>query len=81
MRGPSLVKLTGDDNSAISTVAVIRVYFHISSSCHIVRDEWWTAAAAADDSTSIGDKDKCQKGRRAIITTPFQKRLMSDSIR
>ena len=25
MRGPSLVELTGDDNSAISTVAVMRI--------------------------------------------------------
>ena len=27
------------------------LYLHASSSCHIVRDEWWPAAAAADDST------------------------------
>ena len=29
---------------------IIRLYPHASASCHIVRDEWWPAAAVADDS-------------------------------
>ena len=32
---------------------IIRLCLHVSSSCHIVRDEWWTAAAAAGHSTPI----------------------------
>ena len=29
---------------------IIRLYLHASSSCHTVRNEWWPAAAAADNS-------------------------------
>ena len=30
---------------------IIRLYLHASSYCHIVRDEWWPAAAAEYDSS------------------------------
>ena len=33
----------------IFCLPILRLYLHVSSSCDIVRDEWWPAAAAADD--------------------------------
>ena len=53
MRWHSLVELIEHDNSAASTMVhgmymelYIRLYLHVSSSSHTLRDEWWTAAAA-----------------------------------
>ena len=34
-------------------LSIIRLYLHVSSSYHTMRDEWWPAAAAAGDSTPI----------------------------
>ena len=50
------LRLIGGGCNGILTIVlkcfllIIRLYPHASSSCHILRDEWWPTAAAADDS-------------------------------
>ena len=68
----------------------VRLHIYVSFSCHIVQDEWWSAATAAHDSIApylnhphtrpVRDNGVLvQVDRHAIVTAPFQKRPTSYS--
>ena len=81
------------DDECSEVLSLSNTFFsHASSSCHIVPNEWWSAAATAvipspqtlnqPYTRLVFNKEVLVRvGRRVIVTVPFQKRPTNDLIR